>query len=67
MGEAPPWSAEADEEEPALDGLAEDFQGIFGGCSVRWTRASFEAARILVRAESNKGDGKIPGDEGRSA
>ena len=34
-GETPPWSAEEADEDLALDGPDEDFQGIFGGCNIR--------------------------------
>ena len=34
-GETPPWSAQEADDDPALDGLDEDFRGIFGGCNVR--------------------------------
>ena len=34
VGEALPRSAEEVDEDSALDGPAEDFQGIFGGCNV---------------------------------
>ena len=57
-GEASPRSAEKADEDPALTGPAEDFRGIFSECKVRWTRASFEAERILARAESRKAKGR---------
>ena len=64
---AAPQSAEEANDDAALTVPAEDFRGIFGGCKVRWTRVSFEAARILARAESSKGEGNRPADEGKSA
>ena len=52
-GEVPPRSAEEADVDPARTSPTEDFQGIFGGCRVFWTRASFDAARILSGAESS--------------
>ena len=66
-GEVPPWSAEEADDEAALTGANEDFLGILGGCRVFWTRASFNATHILSRADSNKGVGNKPADEGKAA
>ena len=67
MGEAPPWSAEEADVKLARISPAKDFWGIFRGCKVLWTRASFDAACILSRAKSSKAEGKRPADEGSAA
>ena len=56
---------EPDADDPADPPAAAGFRGILGGWRVCCTRASFAAARILVNAESNKGDGKRATVSGR--
>ena len=66
-GVLPPRSAADEAEEEALPCTGADFLGIRGGCTVYWTRASLEAASILVRVVSSKGEGKSEAVDGKGA
>ena len=65
-GELPPRSEDEAEDE-ALPCTGMDFLGIREGCRIFWTSASLEAARILTRAFSSKGEGRIEAENGKGA